>query len=145
MDLRRHRRAAWLAPVAAALLLGACDAGDLLRWSGVRSFRTVSASEGRRLCARSDARLVLALTPRGGAQVADAQGVGPDQALPGDLPIAAPVVVLAREPEDGYRLAARLARAGIQNVALVEGGVTAWEIEAARAGAGKPARRGTGG
>lgn len=127
-------RLAWLC-LPLLLALGACDAGGWLRWLDVPSFRAVSVAEARRLAADPYAQLVQARRSSGptlavtGARVLDLEGD-----LPQDLATTdRPVVVLANDPDDGMRLAARLARAGIQGVALVEGGVSAWENEAARA------------
>ncbi len=39
---------------------------------------------------------------------------------------AARVLAFASDPDAGFRLAARLVRAGIQEVSVVRGGVAAW-------------------
>jgi hypothetical protein len=61
-----------------------------------------------------------------GRRLRDALVVAPDS-LPELPPEAGWVVVVADDPAEGYRLAARLARAGRARVGVVAGGVAAWE------------------
>ncbi len=140
--LRRMRIArAHTAPLATlALLATACWIGDSRSVLGARSFREVSATEGRRLLERPGAVLVQPLvTQKPGRIVRGAERIREGAPLP--LPVdgaAAPVVVVAADVDAGFRAAARLARAGIEEVAVVRGGVAAWEtarprIEAASA------------
>jgi len=97
------------------------------------SFREVDASEGRELMSRQGAQVIqvghaaLSVAQREGARVVEAGGAWPADLAPG------PVVIVAAEPEEGYRLAARMARAGIQEVVVVAGGVEAWNHERALA------------
>jgi rhodanese-related sulfurtransferase len=115
-------------------------------------FREVSAPEGARLLATPGAVLVEVLTPLHGVRgvarstLAFADGPLPPALWPEGRP-AASAVLLASEPAAGYRMAARLARAGIERVVVVRGGIEAWhglshlgaEADTAeRGGAGKP-------
>ena len=74
----------------------------------------VGEAEGAKLLPR--ARLVSAEDPVPGALSGDAQGA---------------VVVLARLPEQGLRLAARIVRHSGRRVAVVTGGLDAWTQERA--------------
>jgi len=101
--------------------------------TGTTSFREVDAGQGRELAAREGAQVLqvghapLSSALREGARMVEAGG-----AWPRDL-VAGPVVIVAAEPAEGYRLAARMARAGIQEVVVVAGGVEAWNHERALA------------
>ena len=133
-----HSRAL-VATLALAVVGTACDVGEWLWAGGVRNFREVSAAEGRKLAAEPAAHLIqVQRATEHAALVPGAWLLSPDEAPPPELgEVTAPVVVLAAENGEGYRLAARLVRAGIQGVAVVDGGLDAWEIEAARATAGE--------
>ncbi len=90
-------------------------------------FREVSAAEGHRLLQRPGVVLVQALASRErGRPVQRAEPIGEDMSLPAGVADSAAVVVFAADPEAGVRLAARLARAGIQDISVVRGGVSAW-------------------
>jgi hypothetical protein len=123
--------ALWLA--GATLTLG-CDAQDVagrvLAACGRPSFREVDAARAQRW--RSDGDLLLlqargeeppARRVPGAALVAAADGA-PAEAAPGRR-----IVVVAEETELGLRLGARLARAGVARVAVVSGGLPAWQPE----------------
>ena len=114
-----------LAVAALAVPLAACEPG-WLHEQGLRVIREVSAGEGVRLL--EDPAAVL-LQVRGddwtGARVEGTALVAADDPLPQGL--EGRVVVLAEDLDQGLRLAARLSRAGIQDVSVVRGGVAAWQ------------------
>jgi len=58
------------------------------------------------------------------ARVTVAELRTPDAAAEGDS-----VVILAKDPKAGYRLAARMARSGIQGVVVVSDGLDAWRAQ----------------
>jgi hypothetical protein len=117
---------------AAAAALG-CDLREpksaALAALGWPSFREIEAPQAREAV-------------RGGALLLQARGedhparraAGARLVLPGQpLDEAArgrTIVVVAEEPELGFQLGARLARAGETRVAVVPGGLPAWETEA---------------
>lgn len=110
----------WLA---AALVLGglglaALDPGALLRLSGVRAIHSLDAEEAARLVESSRAVLLELPARAEGREGPLASGADAASAM---------VVVLADTPEAERREAARLARAGIQEVAVVRGGRAAWD------------------
>lgn len=112
----------------AALLLCACPP------AGTPSFQEVSAADGRRLLADPATVLVRlgAAWPSGERRevaLVDARAPLPPEAASGG-----PVLVLADDPAEALRLAARLARDGIEDVAVVRGGAAAWDALATRAG-----------
>jgi len=127
----------WRAPATPVTLLALAALLPIAAGSGcgagAASFREIDAGQGRELVAREGAQVVqvghapLSLAVREGARVVEA-----GEPWPPDL-AAGPVVIVAAEPEEGYRLAARMARAGIQEVAVVAGGVEAWNRERALA------------
>lgn len=92
---------------------------------GVRSFREIPASQARLRVERDDATLI---------QVGPFAEVLPGAHLlpPGRevsaslLESATEIVVVSADRNAAYAFAARLARAGIEGVAVVEGGVDAW-------------------
>jgi rhodanese-related sulfurtransferase len=128
--LPRMSRPALLAIALAAWALPGCDvreeAGAALGAVGVASFREVPAPEARRLAEGGDA---LLLQVRGedppARRIPGARLVGGDEA-PEEAAGGRRVVVLAEAPELGFRLGARLARAGATRVAVVSGGLPAW-------------------
>lgn len=122
-------------PLIAALALasGGCDTGtgDRVGWvvPGMRVIREVSAGEGLRLLEDPETILVQVREPtRSSHRVAGTEIVGARDPLPSFVTgSSATVVILAEDASEGMRVAARLARAGIQGVAIVRGGVAAWE------------------
>ena len=115
----------WVA--ALALLALACDGGTWASLNHVASFREVPAAEGRQLAAEPGAHVLQVGAARGGP-VSGAQLVEPDGPWP-DSAAAGPVVILAPDPKAGYRLAARMARSGIQGVVVVSDGLEAWRVQ----------------
>ena len=116
----------WVATL--ALLALACDGGVWASVNHVASFREVPADEGLRLAAEPGAHLLQVGTARGGP-VSGAQLVEPDGPWPDAAVDAGPVVILAPDPKAGYRLAARMARSGIQGVVVVSDGLDAWRAQ----------------
>ena len=114
-----------LAVAALAIPLAACEAG-WLHERGLRVIREVSASEGARLL--EDPAAVL-IQVRGedwtGVRVEGTALVAEHDPLPEGL--EGRVVVLAEDLDQGMGMAARLSRAGIQDVSVVRGGVAAWQ------------------
>jgi rhodanese-related sulfurtransferase len=112
---------------AIALLLVACDAGWLGE-RGLRVIREVSPREAARLLEAPGAVLLQVRGPGAtGVRVEGTAVIGASDPLPEGLAEPDPtVVILAEDREQGMALAARLARAGIQRVAVVNGGVEAW-------------------
>jgi rhodanese-related sulfurtransferase len=129
-----RRSVRWTA-ACVGLLLG-CDGGGWASLLDAPTFREVSAAEGHALAERAGAHLVqvgrpaLAGPPIPGAALLEAGGD-----WPADLDDGAPVVIVASDPEAAFRLAARMARAGIQDVAVVDGGIEAWAHDPALAAA----------
>jgi rhodanese-related sulfurtransferase len=116
------RRAFW---IVAALALTACDAASWLPRHGARVIREVSVGEGYRLL--EDPETLLVQLPAAANRPAP---TGAEAWLPELDPSAADsatVVVLAESPEEALGAASRLARAGIQRIAVVRGGVAAWQ------------------
>ena len=116
-----------------ALVSSGCDPGSVDRegWSlpGMRVIREVSAGEGLRLLEDDETVLVQVreLTRRT-HRVAGTEIVSARDPLPSHVTeSSATVVILAEDEREGMRVAARLSRAGIQDVAIVRGGVAAWE------------------
>ncbi|MBW2235706.1 MAG: hypothetical protein JRG85_09930 [Deltaproteobacteria bacterium] len=103
----------WVATL--ALLALACDGGVWASVNHVASFREVPD-------------LLQVGTARGGP-VSGAQLVQPDGPWPDAAAEAGPVVILAPDPKAGYRLAARMARSGIQGVVVVSDGLDAWRAQ----------------
>jgi hypothetical protein len=122
--------------LACLLLLLGCDGGGWASLVGAPSFREVSAAEGHALAKRAGAHLVqlgrslAAPAPIPGAALVEAGGDWPEGLADGG-----PVVIVAADPEAAFRLAARMARAGIQGVAVVDGGIEAWAHDPALAAA----------
>jgi len=116
----------WVA--ALALVALACDGGTWASVNDVASFREVPAHEGLRLAAEPGAHLLQVGVswsgPVSGAQMVEPDGPWPDAAAEGDS-----VVILAKDPKAGYRLAARMARSGIQGVVVVSDGLDAWRAQ----------------
>jgi hypothetical protein len=117
---------------AAAVASGCGDVREpgvaLLASLGRPSFREVDARQARAAVRRG----ALLLQARGAESPArsapGARLVGPDQPL--DEGVAGQrIVIVAEEPELGFQLGARLARAGATRVAVVPGGLAAFEME----------------
>ena len=113
------------------LLLLGCDDRAWLALHHVASFRAVDAPVGRALAEHRGAHLLQvgrgpgAWTPLPGSRV-----VEPAEPWPADVASGGPVVLVAVRPEEGFRLAARMARSGIEDVVVVSGGVAAWQATA---------------
>jgi len=124
----RWRAPAILWPLAALPIAAVAGCG-----AEPASFREVNALQARELAARAGAQVIqvgrgpvdLALPE--GARVVEPGWEWPQEPGPG------PVVIVGAAPEAGYRLAGRMARAGIQGVAVVAGGLDAWNRERALA------------
>ncbi len=117
--------AGWLA--ALALVLAACDAG-WLHERGLRVIREVDVGGGARLLEDPTAVLLQVRGPDWrGPRVEGTELVASREPLPAELAGASHVVILAEDVGEGLRMAARLSRAGIQRVAVVRGGVAAWQ------------------
>lgn len=128
-----------LAPVA-LLGLAACDAESWLALHETASFRTLAPAEARALIAHEGAQLIQVGPNRHQATPAGAQRVSVDWVWPEELAQAPSVVILAEQPDADLRLAARMARAGIQGVVVVSGGLEAWNAERSLAAAGTDTR-----
>ena len=132
-------RPRFLQAPAAALALGFALAGcDTVLRPGdadLHLIREVSAGDGMRLLADPETVLVQVLEPkRTAGRVAGTQIVSARDPIPSHIAeTSATVVILAEDAREGLRVAARLVRIGIQDVAIVRGGVAAWEA-ARRAG-----------
>lgn len=122
----RARRAAASAGFLASLAFLACDGAIWLSAHQVAHFREVELEEARRIAARPDARVFQTVPHGGGRAVPGAEIVLPGQGWPPQVEDAGPVIILAVDVEDGYRLAARLARSGIQDVTVYTGDIEAW-------------------
>ena len=110
-----------------ALFGAACGLEDSRSALHGPRFREVSAAEGHRLLQRSGVVLVQAIASQErGRPVQRAEPIAEDMSLPTGVADSSAVVVFAADPEGGLRLAARLARIGIQDVFVVRGGVAAW-------------------
>jgi len=122
LDRMRRRL---LAAAALGVVLAACDPG-WLHERGLRVIREVSAGEGMRLLEDPGTALIQV---RGdawtGVRVEGTALVAEQDPLPEQ--VAGRVVVLAEGLDEGMRMAARLSRAGIRDVAVVRGGVAAWQ------------------
>lgn len=135
----RRARALWGLAGALALLLtpapGLTGCGNPR--PGLRMIREVSAGEGLRMLADPETVLVQVLEPhRSSGRVTGTEIVSARDPIPAHIAeTSATVVILAEDAGEGLRLAARLSRLGIREVAVVEGGVAAWE--AARRGDAK--------
>jgi hypothetical protein len=122
-------------PALFALALGAvaagggCDLGGALAALGRPSFREVDARQARDWVRDGGALLLQA---RGEGQPAHrlrgARMVAPGEALAED-DAGRRIVIVAEEADLGLSLGARLARAGIADVAVVSGGLPAWDDE----------------
>ena len=112
-----------------ALGLGGCREVPRPDEAGLRLIREVSAGEGMRLLADPDTVLVQVLEPRRTAgRVAGTEIVSARDPIPRHIAeSSATVVILAEDAREGLKVAARLSRVGIQDVAVVRGGVAAWE------------------
>jgi len=131
----RARLAAALPMLPLLTMLAACDSGFALSQRDAPSFREVTAAEGRVLARGEDVRLLqVGREPRPLA-ARGAQRVPPGWQWPEELAEATAVVIVGARPDDGFRLAARMARAGIQGVVVVTGGLEAWNEAPALAAA----------
>jgi hypothetical protein len=110
----------------ASLAVLACDGSIWLSAHQVPHFREVELEEARRIAAQPEARVFQTVSRRGGRAVPGAELVLPDQGWSPEVQSDSPVVILAGNAEDGYRLAARLARSGIQGVAVYAGDIEPW-------------------
>lgn len=110
----------------ASLAVLACDGSIWLAAHEVPHFREVELEEARRIAAEPEARVFQTVSHRGGRAVPGAEIVLPDQGWSPEVQSHSPVVILAGDAEDGYRLAARLARSGIQGVAVYAGTIESW-------------------
>jgi hypothetical protein len=124
-------RPALLVIALAAWALPGCDvreeASAALGSLGMASFRTIDGREARRLAEGGDALLLQARGEEPPARrIPGARMMAPDDALD-EAPGGRRIVVLAEAQELGFRLGARLARAGATRVAVVPGGLPAWE------------------
>jgi rhodanese-related sulfurtransferase len=110
------------------LAVAACDPG-WLETRGLHVIREVSVGEGARLLEDPEAQLIQVRGPEWtGVRVAGTSLVAARDPLPPELADGAVrIIVLAEELDQGLRMAARLSRAGIQEVAVVRGGVAAWQ------------------
>lgn len=113
--------------LAAASAAAGCDLGTALAAVGHPSFRELEAGEGRAVAARDDVLLVQA---RGEGQpahrVRGARMLAPEEPLAEALG-ASRILIVSEQPELGFRLAARLSRAGATGVMVVSGGLPAWD------------------
>ena len=113
----------------AASAAAGCDVGSALAVLGRPSFREIDAQQARRLVEDGDAFLLQA---RGegqpGHRVPGARMVAPGEPL-AEGTAGRRIVIVAEEPELGFRLGARLARAGATGVTVVPGGLPAWDDE----------------
>jgi hypothetical protein len=122
-------------PALFALALGAasagagCDVGGALAVLGKPSFREVDAQEARHWV-RDGGALLLQARGEGqpGHRVEGARVVAPGDALAEEA-AGRRIVIVAEEPDLGLSLGARLARAGVTGVAVVPGGLPAWDDE----------------
>jgi rhodanese-related sulfurtransferase len=120
-----------VAPRALALLLllaagPACDAGGALL-AGARHFEEVDAATGLRL--HGDGAILVQLRSEHAVERRVPAAVWLDSA--NGVPDAwrgepRALVLLARDPADARRAAARLVRTGVARVAIVRGGIDAW-------------------
>lgn len=121
-----------LAVLSAGAGLAACNRGAWLDALGVTSFEELGAGEAQ---ARLDAGARLVQIGAPPDALPDAELLPPGAPVPaGWLAAPRPVVVVASDPREGRAFAARLARAGIQGVVVVDGGLPAWEQQELLAG-----------
>lgn len=109
-----------------SLAIVACDGATWLSVHDVAHFREVKLEEARRIAAQPEARVFQTVARRGGRAVPGAEIVLPGQGWSPEVQGDNPVVILAGDTKDGYRLAARLARSGIQGVAVYAGDIESW-------------------
>jgi hypothetical protein len=126
--LPRMSRPALLALALGAVSAGSgCDVGGALAALGKPTFREVDARQARDWVREGDALLVQA---RGTGQPAHrlrgARMMAPGEALAEDAK-GRRIVIVAEEADLGLSLGARLARAGVTGVAVVSGGLPAWD------------------
>jgi rhodanese-related sulfurtransferase len=128
--------------LALLVLAVACEAG-WLHERGLRVIREVDVGEGDRLLEDPDAILLQVRGPGWkGPRLAGTEVLDASAPLPPGLADSRTVVVLAEDLGEGLRMAARLSRAGIQGVAVVKGGVAAWQAAHAGSGGSAPIGRG---
>jgi len=115
----------------ALLLLLGCDDRAWLSLHHVASFREVAAPAGHDLAQHPGAHLLqVGRGPGAWSALPGSRVVQAEESWPDDVASGGPVVLVAVRREEGLRLAARMARAGIQDVVLVSGGVAAWQAAA---------------
>ncbi len=123
-----------LGALALAAAATGCDAEAWLRARQARAFREVGAAEARRLVTGEDGLLLQDAASAGStgwvtpARVLAAEGPLPEELVATQRPL----VVVAGDDATARRLAARLVRAGAGSVAVVRGGVAAWQRHAGR-------------
>ena len=125
----RHSRAWMAVALGLGIGLGGCDDPSRSGHLGLRVIREVSAGDGMRLLEDPETVLVQVLDPRRSAgRVAGTEIVSARDPIPAHIAeTSATVVILAEDAREGIKVAARLIRVGIQDVAVVRGGVAAWE------------------
>jgi hypothetical protein len=126
------RPALFAIALGAAAAASGCDlrarSAQALGRLGFPSFREVDPQQARE-AVRGGALLLQARGEEPPARsAAGARLVAPDQPLD-EAAAGHKIVVVAEQPELGLRLGARLARAGASDVAVVPGGLPAWETE----------------
>lgn len=135
-------RSAVLPVALVALGVLACEPTGWLRGVGAHVIREVSAPEGMRLIAAPEVVLVQVRSAGDTAgRVAGTEILGTLDPVPERIARGAAVVILAESTEEGLRAAARLVRAGIEDVSVVRGGVSAWEAATRAPPAGGPRER----
>ena len=127
--LPRMSRPALLALALGAVAAAGCDVGSALAVLGRPSFREIDPRRARNLVEEDGALLLQARGEGHPAQrLRGARMVAPGDPLADDA-AGRRIVIVAEDPGFGFRLGARLARAGNTGVAVVPGGLPAWDDE----------------